>query len=29
VWNSATEGELCSFDAFLTKHQLHEPALQQ
>ena len=23
------EGELCSFDAFLKKHQLDEPALQQ
>jgi hypothetical protein len=22
-------GELCSFDAFLTKHQLNDPALQQ
>ena len=22
-------GELCSFDAFLSKHALHEPALQQ
>jgi hypothetical protein len=22
-------GELCSFDAFLSKHELHEPALQQ